>query len=150
MACHSGDDARRIVDHVTRTLAMEVGSLDHPRRTLPFDHERHREVECRPCHTEGLALSAADSDCSRCHEEHHRETASCITCHARPAPEAHDVRAHLGCGGTGCHQRVPSSVMTPSRTRELCLACHQELVYHRPEEECTYCHVLPPPREGGY
>ncbi len=149
LACHSDDDARRITREVIRTLDIRLASLDRPRRILPFDHAPHDGIDCRTCHTEGLALSAASTDCTRCHAEHHRATVDCLQCHARPSPGAHSRQVHLGCGGAGCHEQAPENIRRVPRTRELCLACHPDMVYHKPDRACATCHLLPPPRGGG-
>lgn len=148
--CHAPADARVINREMPRTLDITVGSLDHPRRDLPFRHAAHEEVRCQTCHTEGLALSAEDLDCSSCHDAHHRPTTRCRDCHEAPAAGAHDKQVHLGCGGSGCHEAAPANIRMVPRTRAFCLTCHDGMVYHKPGEACASCHPLPPPRpEGG-
>ena len=149
LACHSDDDARAITRNVTRTLDIQLASLDRPERILPFDHDPHDGIACQTCHTEGLALSAAGTDCTSCHESHHNETADCLQCHARPSPGAHSRQVHLGCGGAGCHEQAPETIQRVPRTREFCLACHPDMVYHKPNETCARCHILPAPRSRG-
>jgi hypothetical protein len=141
--CHDSSEVRRLSLAVSRVMDIRVGRLDRPRRTLPFDHDRHLQYDCQQCHTQGLARSAAGLRCATCHEEHHRPTASCMSCHPAPAGDAHDLNAHLGCAGSGCHDAAPAAVQEVPRTRDFCLACHQDLVDHRPGRNCVACHALP-------
>jgi len=145
-ACHAPGqlDGRRLM--VTRSLDIRIGSLDRPLRLLPFDHGDHGSVTCTECHTQGSGLrAAAGADCSACHLLHHEPDADCSLCHEAPAPGAHGVTAHLGCGGTGCHVAAPAGIRGAPRTRALCLACHTDRVTHQPAKTCADCHRLPAP-----
>lgn len=148
LTCHASDDAHRINRPVTRTLRLEVASTRPPERVLPFSHITHEGIRCQTCHTGGAALSAADVECTGCHQDHHRPTATCLRCHEPPAAGAHDREVHLGCGGSACHEGAPASIQTVPRTRAFCLACHADMTYHKPEQACASCHALPPPRAG--
>ncbi len=143
--CHAELEYAGLVYSASRTLTMTVGTP--VTRRLPLDHRAHESVECTDCHTAPSSLDAAAVDCSSCHEEHHRPETRCVDCHAQPEEDAHDVQAHLGCGGSGCHTDVP--VAGVSRTRTFCLTCHQDLLDHRPEGACEDCHVLPEPSTRG-
>ena len=147
--CHAPSDARTVALHVTRTLDIQLGSLDRPQRSLPFRHSSHDGIPCTACHTEGLALSAANVECTACHSAHHDAMVRCRECHEAPSPAAHDVQVHLGCGGSGCHEQAPQNIQLVPKTRELCLVCHDDMTYHKPGEDCASCHRLPPPREPG-
>jgi hypothetical protein len=147
-SCHSPREVASLDRWVTRTMDIQVGSLNQPRRLLPFDHVAHERIQCTACHTGGLSLSAAATDCSSCHAAHHQPNVTCMDCHRQPAPDAHTRDAHLGCAGSGCHLAAPPSVRDVPRTRQFCLSCHQDLVDHRPEGNCAECHVLPRPRIG--
>jgi hypothetical protein len=142
-ACHDGSAVRRLTVQVSRVMDIRVGRLDRPRRTLPFDHGDHLTYGCGDCHTRGLALSAAGLNCASCHLEHHQPTVSCMSCHPSPAAGAHGLDAHLGCAGSGCHEAAPAPVRAVPRTRDFCMACHQDLVDHRPGRNCVTCHALP-------
>jgi hypothetical protein len=145
--CHTASEVGAIRARLTRTLAMRVGSLDRPRRALPFDHRPHTGLECLACHTDGgLALSATAVDCSACHAEHHEPDVLCMSCHRAPKDGAHTTQVHLGCAGSGCHDAAPASVQNVPRTRPFCLACHQGMTDHRPGGNCEDCHSLPRPR----
>jgi hypothetical protein len=142
VACHPAGDLRRASHPLRQTVRLSVGA---PReRILPFSHAPHEEVSCASCHREPLTLRSTAA-CSDCHEEHHRPTASCIACHAAPPPNAHTAAVHLGCGGAGCHDPVPTPVRGVPRVRNLCLSCHQSLVDHEPGGNCADCHQLPRP-----
>jgi len=146
LACHDGGgDAPSTTRQMIRTLDIQLGGLDRPQRLLPFQHATHDGVTCTTCHVEGLRLGASETDCTVCHEDHHQPTASCSSCHAEPADDAHDRMAHLGCGGAGCHERAAASILATPRTRSVCLSCHRELTEHYPAQECMSCHILPPP-----
>jgi Ni/Fe-hydrogenase subunit HybB-like protein/Fe-S-cluster-containing dehydrogenase component len=148
LACHAEEDARAVTRDVQRVLDITLGSLDRPTRVLPFDHDRHEETACETCHTEGSGLTAAGVDCGACHADHHGPEARCASCHDRPAADAHDIEAHLGCGGSGCHADAAATVKAAPRTRQLCLACHRDYEYHEPARDCATCHRLPPPRSA--
>ncbi|HEX9885018.1 MAG TPA: Ni/Fe-hydrogenase cytochrome b subunit [Longimicrobiales bacterium] len=148
--CHVREDVLAVSRTVTRTLDIQVGSLDLPARALAFDHRVHEAVECRACHTGAVTLGGAEgADCSRCHGAHDVAGADCLACHAPPVDGAHDERAHLGCGGSGCHEPVPAGLLPVPLTRPTCLLCHEDQTEHWPGVECTACHALPtPPRTG--
>lgn len=143
--CHAPADARTVARQMPRTLDIRLGSLDGPRRSLPFRHSSHAGLRCQSCHTQGLGLSAAEVRCTGCHEAHHTPTVKCLECHETPAPEAHDKQVHLGCGDAGCHERAPQEIQRVPKTRELCLVCHDGMAYHKPGQACASCHLLPPP-----
>jgi nitrate/TMAO reductase-like tetraheme cytochrome c subunit len=147
-SCHSTAEVRGLSASVQRTLDIRLGSLNRPRRTLPFAHQVHDDLQCQECHTGGLALSAANVSCSGCHDDHHQPNRECMACHAEPAGSAHDVEVHVGCAGSGCHQAIPAPVRDVPRTRDFCLVCHQDLTDHRPRENCESCHTLPRPRSA--
>jgi len=107
-------------------------------RALPFEHDRHTDLECSRCHEADPGQSVG-TECASCHDEHHGEDARCVTCHF-PAPlDTHDASAHRGCSGSGCHTNDPAAA-PPSRVR--CLSCHIEQEEHEPEQECSPCHLL--------
>jgi nitrate/TMAO reductase-like tetraheme cytochrome c subunit len=141
--CHDQGAVRRLQTTASRVMDIRVGTLNRPRRPLPFDHGDHLRYECQQCHTQGLALSASGLQCAQCHEEHHQGDVSCMSCHPSPADGAHDLNAHLTCTGAGCHTAPPATVQAIPRTRDFCLACHQDLVDHRPGRNCVSCHALP-------
>lgn len=139
--CHESAEAAGDPHAVVRTLALSTGRS--ATRALPFEHDAHEALDCASCHTEGLALSAAATDCASCHEDHHVTTTTCRSCHVEAPAGAHRVEtAHVTCSGAGCHTEVPFEGVP--RTREVCLACHQDMVDHRPERtDCAGCHALP-------
>lgn len=138
--CHASDDLRGETYSVRRDLDLSVGRVAG--RPLPFDHEPHRTIACGDCHREGAALSTAGLSCAGCHEDHHALESDCMACHDEAPEDAHPVEvAHVTCGGSGCHGSVPFRRVPRSRTA--CLACHQDLVDHRPGRPCTECHAMP-------
>lgn len=138
-SCHERQAASREVYHEARVLNLSVG---REARGLPFVHANHDGVRCTQCHTRGLELSAAQVDCSSCHNDHHRPDAVCRSCHLEAPESAHPARlVHVGCAGSGCHTSVP--FQDRPETREFCLACHQDMVRHEPQGSCADCHAMP-------
>ena len=151
LQCHSQEAVNALEIHVSRALAIDIGSVVRPVRWLPFEHGMHKATPCATCHTEGVELATGrGADCSACHAQHHEPAADCAACHARPAAGAHDAQAHLGCAGEGCHA-APAGIRDAPRTRSLCLACHRDRVEHQSGKQCSGCHVLPggTPMEDG-
>lgn len=62
-----------------------------------------------------------------------------MTCHEDFDVPAHSGDVHAGCAGGGCHGDAPVLSLAPQRN--VCQVCHQDLVDHRPGQECTNCHV---------
>jgi hypothetical protein len=145
--CHRPADYLARPYRVTETFRLSV--QPRPReRALSFDHRPHEGVACVECHTAPLTLSAAGVTCTGCHDQHHRPTVQCRSCHVEPPVAAHPPEVHVGCAGAGCHDVLPAGVRNVPRTRNFCLVCHQGLVDHRPGRNCADCHELPPPRAG--
>lgn len=141
--CHDRSEVAAIKTRIQHRFDIRLGRLDHPVRDLPFDHGKHVRFECTTCHTQGLALTAAGSSCSSCHEAHHQATSNCVECHTMYVLGAHTREAHLGCEGAGCHEALPASIRAVPRTRAFCLVCHQDRSDHEPDGNCALCHVLP-------
>jgi nitrate/TMAO reductase-like tetraheme cytochrome c subunit len=142
-SCHqdSGVEGQTFFHTASLTLSVTDGEEV---RDLPFEHAPHADLDCAECHTDGLMLGATALDCSSCHEEHHAQGVSCMDCHTPTRQDKHEVEAHVGCGGAGCHEDVPFEGVP--RDRNFCLVCHQNEVDHRPEEpRCVECHALPAP-----
>jgi len=147
-ACHHGaDQARTCVD--CHDSARPAKQLPVPAKisvrdsvttlTLPFEHERHSGQQCTTCHDVRAGVTAP-RPCSSCHDFHHQADRRCSTCHA-PMPLAkHDRLAHLGCGGSGCHQ--DAAVTALPMTRPVCLVCHRQQEDHEPGRECALCHLF--------
>jgi hypothetical protein len=142
--CHA-PESLAATRSVRRTLTFSVGTPKQ--RDMPFDHRVHTAVECSSCHEAGVARSAAATDCTSCHVEHHETDNNCMACHAPPAAGAHELSAHLTCGGAGCHD--PNPFQPVPRTRPFCLSCHQDLIDHRPDGDCAACHALPTGQAAG-
>ena len=107
-------------------------------RRLTFAHDDHATQECLTCHTTSVTLQFG-RDCASCHEYHHHQDARCMTCHEQVETPVHTGEVHEGCGGSECHGDAPVLSLTP--TRNVCQVCHQDMVDHRPGQECTACHV---------
>ncbi len=136
--CHTTEQLsvpRSVEAHMALTVWTEPRT-----RTLPFDHERHGEVECRDCHTAPVSL-AVETACATCHVEHHGAQAECATCHVPAPPGVHGLEVHLTCASAGCHGG--SAGERPTLTRSLCLTCHVEQRDHEPGLTCQHCHMIP-------
>lgn len=148
-ACHVVNDMKEEVHTVQRTFALTVHE-DPFDRGIPFTHLAHEGRTCAECHARGPTLSVPDLDCQSCHEEHHEPTvAGCMSCHEEPPEDAHPLKLHQTCSGSGCHVEAP--VEAAPRTRVGCLWCHREQADHQPQGDCATCHSLPasPPAGRG-
>lgn len=135
-SCHESGSRR-----ATPVLAaVPVGDGGQVRvRTMTFDHGLHGGQACTRCHTEPVTR-AFTGDCSSCHDEHHTPESNCTACHQATGLEAHaGARVHTGCAGAGCH--ADTRVLSLAPSRNVCLACHADLVDHHVDRECTQCHV---------
>lgn len=149
-SCHDRSELEDAGSYpVKRDLLMSVDTVRG--RDLPFGHAPHESIECAECHTEGTELSAASVRCAECHEEHHGPEVDCASCHREAPEETHTLAVHATCTGSGCHEAtsLPVTTRTMDRSpRNVCLACHQDQVDHRPDERCARCHLMPS-GEGG-
>lgn len=107
-------------------------------RTLRFEHARHDTLACTQCHA--LPEVTPVSTCTTCHDNHHRAGADCTLCHQPPPSTAHDLAAHRGCAGAGCH--VDARVLSLPLSRPVCLVCHRDREDHEPGRECRECHLV--------
>jgi hypothetical protein len=140
-ACHR---PREIDGQRTRSTPMNMTVWDGPRtRTLPFDHAWHRAVACRDCHTRPPSF-AVGVTCNACHEQHHRPEADCMLCHVPVNGTVHPREAHLTCTAAGCHQERTIAALPQPATRNVCLACHQDMIDHEPGRDCAQCHMIRP------
>jgi nitrate/TMAO reductase-like tetraheme cytochrome c subunit len=122
-----------------------------------FDHERHRSIECRSCHTTGTSVVRGDRAwCNSCHHSNRSEN-SCIRCHdegpaaqiefpilmhlpggeeERPLTFPHEGHRVRSC--SDCHGTPPGPVATDFS----CISCHDE--HHETETvRCAQCHGSP-------
>jgi hypothetical protein len=143
VSCHATSPGERY--EVTRPVSFSVPAHDAARR-LAFPHDRHADLDCASCHTEGTALAVpAELDCASCHEDHHTTASDCASCHAPVHASAHPpAEVHVTCSGAACHQDVPFESVP--RTREFCVGCHAEMILHEAPQDCATCHILPAPR----
>jgi hypothetical protein len=147
--CHRLDQLRADTLAVHFTITVDGTPRE---RTVPFSHERHRDLACVACHTTpvSLALSAERAQCRGCHDVHHEPVRTCATCHRTPALRAAHERelegrenaSHQRCDA--CH--TPTTVALLEPRRSFCLTCHTDLsASHYPDRECTRCHLLAEP-----
>jgi hypothetical protein len=143
--CHREADFRG--ERLRMQLAFSPSVGGAATREILFAHAQHGSVSCTSCHTTPVT-QAVTVGCTDCHEQHHRPENQCMACHTAPPRAAHTVLAHLGCSSSGCHSPLPAAIARVPRTRNFCLACHQELVDHERGANCADCHQLPPPRSA--
>ncbi len=127
---------------ITVTQSMRMGGDATAVRPLPFSHGTHADFACGQCHAPAAPFAAIAATCADCHADHHAPDADCTVCHRTPREAVHDRDAHLTCTGAGCHAAARAPDPAP-RTRQSCLACHQDLSEHLPGRLCVDCHVLP-------
>jgi hypothetical protein len=117
--------------------------------TMPSDHARMAEAECRNCHR-----PAAEPPPIALHDSGHQFTPSqdCGLCHtgfaaeARPAPKTQG--SCYRCHGDATDKVLPTSHVDRSDSTSVCIVCHQTkqvvvpVVPHRTAgwEQCTFCH----------
>lgn len=143
--CHENVGTSAAVYHVQH--AFQVGAGAVARRAMPFRHQEHADIACGKCHTAPISLSARTLSCELCHAEHHNASASCVSCHTRqPEKAVHPRSVHVTCSGAGCHSA--EQFVQQERTRNVCLACHQDLRNHKSDVNCINCHLLPPWRSS--
>ncbi|HSG48149.1 MAG TPA: hypothetical protein VLA43_10075, partial [Longimicrobiales bacterium] len=123
-----------------------------------FQHERHRSVECRNCHTTGTSVVRGDAGwCNSCHHSRNRTEASCARCHRGGGsadvpfnvvmdlpggPEERELtfphQGHASRSCSDCHGSPPGPVAEDFS----CVTCHQE--HHESETvDCLQCHTPP-------
>ncbi|HET9439881.1 MAG TPA: hypothetical protein VFO52_06905 [Longimicrobiales bacterium] len=139
-SCHT----RQTGTTYKRSFSWKLSVWKAPQqRTLSFDHKQHTATKCVSCHSPAARMRAA-VDCTSCHTDHHQELRNCTACHS-DVRDAHDEKAHLTCSGSGCHQ---DKATAPLRTqRNVCLACHTDMVKHEPQGDCASCHMIPKAKE---
>jgi nitrate/TMAO reductase-like tetraheme cytochrome c subunit len=158
-SCHHGNQAiaancascHQPGEYANRAYPMNqrfTFSTSIKQRTANFNHQPHSRVACAQCHRDTLTRSAANLQCNACHADHHKATETCMSCHPTPKAGVHNRNVHVGCGGSGCHSKLPQQILNVPRTRPLCLSCHQNMVNHKPGGNCADCHKLPAPRGG--
>ena len=144
--CHSTDELRARAG-IGRTVTVTVRDTPPLPRSVPFEHAAHTSARCLDCHTTPVTLAPAPAAaaCTACHDQHARVT-NCAACHSAAAPfAAHKppADAHRACAA--CHQTQVVTALTPSRP--LCLTCHAPQRDHKPDGECTTCHMQQTPAE---
>ncbi len=138
--CHQGARARGITVRQPFKVSARPAGNPTPVRPLTFNHQQHGKVQCQQCHSTPTTL-AVTKTCTSCHQDHHQVERSCRSCHSTPSPRTvHQRTAHLGCAGSGCHTDQ-AAINLPAR-RNVCLACHQTMVTHKPNRECAQCHQV--------
>lgn len=150
LSCHHGPlqekecvDCHNDAGQRVAAWPLQLGIWPGPRsRSLSFEHEVHQARDCALCHKERPSL-IPDVDCATCHEDHHHPEARCMTCHLQPPEGAHDLNAHLGCGGAGCHSDPRFEALVLERAT--CLVCHQNKEDHEPGKQCAECHQVRDP-----
>lgn len=128
----------------------------------PFLHTRHEAIGCVQCHgragEHGVLTVRTERDCAACHHDPARAY-ECRSCHDETSIPAHrdvDVPLHLSVWegvrsrvlpfdhgnheGLSCQQCHTGPVLLAPEVG--CAGCHAD--HHRPEAECSSCHVPSP------
>jgi hypothetical protein len=139
-ACEGCHVVKKALDkEIAKTVSMRTSANTPAKsRTLNFNHVKHRDLDCKGCHSNGIQLGVT-KDCLSCHTEHHAPERACSSCHT-PAKALHQRASHDGCAGAGCHSNEAVLALPPSRTT--CLVCHTEQQTHKPKRECAECHAV--------
>jgi hypothetical protein len=143
-SCHERNEFSNRRFAVTQRFNISAAQPPQKSRGVTFVHTQHQQIACAQCHRDPLTRSAAALECKSCHEDHHKPTESCMSCHPPVREGVHNRNVHVGCAGSGCHSQLP--VAGVPRTRPFCLTCHQDMVNHQPRGNCADCHRLPAPR----
>ena len=127
-ACHQGAGGAP-----PETMSLSAGDFSHTY------HVEEMGFECSDCHS-STRMSAVETSCESCHEEHHQPETQCISCHRDGAQENHEREDHTLC--FDCHDEPADQI--DRWTRQVCLACHSDMVDHNAPDECADCHQMPP------
>jgi len=144
-ACHAQVDIARLHPRADVTVHIRHNNAEHTRE-VDFSHASHVPVACTSCHQPGVAQVPAS--CNTCHEAHHGAAPTargCDTCHGTDVLERHKRTDHLECGA--CHAPATLSLMG-SADRRFCLVCHVSQTDHRPEGDCSTCHLALTPEQA--
>ena len=129
-ACHQGPGGAP-----PETMSLSAGDFSHTY------HVEEMGFDCSDCHS-STRMSTVETGCESCHEEHHQPETRCISCHRDGAQENHEREDHALC--FDCHDEPADQI--DRWTRQVCLACHIDMVDHNAPDECADCHQMPPMR----
>lgn len=140
--CASCHDAGKLPPPSVQTVDVRTSvASSASRRSLPFSHGLHGQVQCAECHGRPPSAGAGRA-CSSCHDQHHTEKRACQQCHRPQDVKGHAAEVvHTGCAGGGCH--ADAAVTRLRWSRNVCLGCHQDRTEHRKPRDCAACHRVP-------
>lgn len=138
-ACHNAEPTAR---GISVTLPLRLLSKNAPSsRAVTFEHRDHQNAECESCHTSRETPRAVVA-CTSCHDKHHAETtAKCASCHGTEMLAEHTIEDHFACAS--CHARQTAAALLPNRA--FCVSCHAKEADHKPDRECSPCHMQATP-----
>jgi hypothetical protein len=143
ISCHTQTEVDALSLQAELTVHVPRGEITRT-RAASFSHATHKEVTCVACHDTPTA-ERPGGDCSECHTEHHQEVAgpaACGSCHGVELRGLHARTDHFECAA--CH--TPSTLrLLGTADRPFCLQCHTNQQEHRPEGECSTCHLVRTP-----
>ncbi len=128
-----------------RLVSLSASSLE------PFQHSRHRGLECAACHTSsgakhGALLIHTKTDCLTCHhgaEPRPGATITCVQCHQSSdlarAPAREPVVMHMSVTTVSKTRLLPFN--HTAHTSQACVACHSTPVTRAVGRDCTSCHA---------
>lgn len=140
-----------------------------------FDHNltdfplvgKHRQVECKECHTESLREPLEHNTCAACHDDYHEGefainhvSPDCVECHTEDGFEGslytieqHNESkfplegAHLATPCFACHISEDDDRWTFRNIGETCVDCHDDIhdgyltTEYYSEQDCQKCHI---------
>ena len=145
--------------HIVKT----IDKFDHSRTDFPLEG-KHRNVDCKQCHTGAYTDPLSHDRCTDCHEDYHNgqfttgsQMRNCDQCHTVSgfAPSTFGIEdhrqadfklegAHLATPCFACHLRDETWTFRNIGTR--CVDCHEDIhngyidVAYYPEKDCENCH----------
>jgi hypothetical protein len=139
-SCHKSDVLPRAI---RVTLPLKLNAKGAPTsRVIAFEHRNHSKAECASCHTSKAEVKKV-ATCASCHDTHHRDATQCAKCHSDDTRVAHKAQDHFSC--TSCHAKETVAALTPNRA--FCVSCHAKQADHKPDRECSTCHMQGSPAD---
>lgn len=171
LTCHEDSHNNKFGENCTSCHSQNSFAIKGNKKD--FNHEltgysltgRHKEVDCRKCHTETyMTAPLAHNECKKCHSDYHKGDFAglaendCKVCHStdgfagssfdfeRHEKSTFPLRgAHLATPCTACHKKDGQNW----KFREIgksCIQCHDNIhkgfisEKYMPENNCALCH----------
>jgi hypothetical protein len=139
-SCHRTDALTRAI-RVTMPLKLTPKGAPAS-RVVAFEHRDHAKSDCATCHTSKTSVRTVSS-CTSCHNDHHTQARQCASCHGESTRAAHKAQDHFLCAS--CHTKQTVTALMPDRV--FCVSCHAKQADHKPDRECSTCHMQSSPAD---